>query len=109
MINNEIDFQSVDFIAICKTHKVKELYAFGSVVNETFNEQSDIDLLADIDETDPLNRGELLLSLWSALEAFFQRKVDLLTPNSLKNPYLIESINNTKKLLYDGSKEEVLR
>lgn len=109
MISNEIDFQSIDFIALCKTHKVKELYAFGSVINGNFNEHSDIDILADIDETDPLNSGELLLSLWNALEHFSQRKVDLLTPNSLKNPYLIESVNNTKKLLYDGSKEEVLR
>jgi hypothetical protein len=38
--------------------------------------------------------------LHDKLEALFQRKVDLLTENSLSNPYFIESIEETKELLY---------
>jgi predicted nucleotidyltransferase len=109
MINNKVNFQSIEFINLCRTHKVKELYAFGSVVNGNFTEQSDIDFIVEINDPDPLNRGELLLSLWDKLEQYFNRKVDLLTNNSLRNPYLKDSINNTKRLIYDGSKEEVLR
>jgi predicted nucleotidyltransferase len=108
MINSAANFTSIEFINLCKAHKVKELYAFGSVVNGNFTEQSDIDLLVEIDEHDPLNKGQLLLSLWNKLEVYFNRKVDLLTVSSLRNPYLRDSINNTKKLIYDGSKEEVL-
>ncbi|WP_214071363.1 nucleotidyltransferase domain-containing protein [Mucilaginibacter sp. dw_454] len=106
---NRADLYSKNFIAICKSHKVKELYIFGSAVNGNFTDKSDLDVLVEINEPDPLIRGELLLSLWNELELYSNRKVDLLTSSSLRNPYLLESINNTKRLLYDGSKEEVLR
>jgi predicted nucleotidyltransferase len=108
MVSDKVDFKSNEFIALCKSHKVKELYAFGSVVNGNFTSKSDVDLLVEIDEPDPLNKGQLLLSFWNKLEQYFERKVDLLTFNSLRNPYLKDSINNTKRLIYDGSKEEVL-
>jgi predicted nucleotidyltransferase len=104
MVSNKADLYSKNFIALCKRHKVKELYVFGSVINGNFTDDSDLDILVEINEPDPLNRGELLLSLWNELELYCNRKVDLLTPNSLRNPYLKESINNTKRLLYDGSK-----
>ena len=84
------------------------MYAFGSVVNGNFKETSDVDLLIEIDAPDPIERGTLILSLWDKLEKYFDRKVDLLTINSLKNPYLAESINESKVLIYDRSKEEVL-
>lgn len=108
MVINNINFESQEFIDLCKVHKVKELYAFGSVINGNFTDKSDVDLLVDIDENDPLNRGQLLLSIWDQFETYFNRKVDLLTYNSLRNPYLKESINNTKQLIYDGSKEKIL-
>lgn len=103
------DLYSKRFISMCKAHKVKELFVFGSAVNGNFTDESDLDVLVEINEADPLIRGELLLSLWNELELYSERKVDLLTPSSLRNPYLSDSINNTKRLIYDGSKEEVLR
>lgn len=109
MVNSKADFYSKNFIDLCKRHKVDKLYLFGSAVSGNFSEDSDIDVLVEINEPDPLNKGELLLSLWNELEAYCGRKVDLLTNNALRNPYLKESIERTKKLLYDGSKEEVLR
>ena len=108
MISDEVNFQSTEFFNLCKIHKVKELYAFGSVVNGNFTDQSDIDLIVEIDDPNPLNRGELLLLLWDQFEQYFNRKVDLLTFKSLRNPYLKDSIHNTKRLIYNGSKEEVL-
>jgi predicted nucleotidyltransferase len=109
MMTDKSDLYSKTFIEMCKKHQVKELYIFGSAVSGNFTDESDLDILVEINETDHLTRGELLLSLWDALEQYSNRKVDLLTHNSLRNPYLKESINNTKRLLYDGSKEEILR
>lgn len=103
-IRDEIAKRATEFIFLCLTHKVKDLYAFGSSVNERFNAQkSDIDLLVDINAPDPLERGELLISLWDGFETFFNRKVDLLTESSLRNPYLRKNIENTKVLIYDGT------
>jgi len=102
------DFYSKNFITICQKHKVKELFAFGSVITDHFTEESDVDLLVNIDEGDPLITGELMLSFWDEMEKYCGRKVDLLTINSLRNPYLKEEIEKTKKLIYDGSKEKIL-
>lgn len=44
---------------LCKTNKVKTLFAFGSVTREDFNESSDIDLVVDIDEKDPFKYTDL--------------------------------------------------
>ncbi len=64
---------------------MKNLYTFGSTTTNNFNEDSiDIDLLIEIEEHDPLERGEKLIAIWDKLEEFFQRKVDLLTESSLK-------------------------
>jgi predicted nucleotidyltransferase len=96
------------FEQICHRHSVSKLYAFGSSLTDRFNEAtSDIDLLVSVDLADPVERGETLISLWEALEHFFNRKVDLLTESSLKNPHLKSSIDKGKILIYDGKTEEV--
>lgn len=93
---------------ICELHHVETLYAFGSSINHQFNdESSDIDLLVTIDIEDPVERGEKLMSLWEKLEKLFNKKVDLLTPSSLKNPVLKNSIDKTKILIYDRSGQKV--
>ena len=88
-INEIINIKHVEFTKLCQTHKVKSIYAFGSSVTNNFDEQnSDIDLLVEINTSDPLERGEQLLQLWDKLEGFFNRKVDVLTPSSIKSPIL---------------------
>lgn len=95
------------FIDLCRSHKVDKIYAFGSSVTDGFDpERSDIDLIVNVDIIEPADRGEALLSLWDKLETLFQRKVDLLTEDSIRNPYLKSSIDRTKKLIYDGEGEK---
>ena len=103
VINDEILKQESDFKLVCQNHNVKYLYAFGSSTSTAFDyAKSDIDLLVEIDEIEPIERGEKLISLWDAFESFFHRKVDLLTESSIKNPILRKSIEATKILIYDG-------
>lgn len=104
-----INERYADFANLCKTHQVGKMYAFGSSITDHFNpEKSDIDVLVKIDIADPADRGDALLSLWNGLELFFKRKVDLLTEESIRNPYLRSSIDRTKKLIYDGEGEKIL-
>ncbi|MBS3742625.1 MAG: nucleotidyltransferase domain-containing protein [Candidatus Cloacimonetes bacterium] len=98
-----------EFYLLCRKHNVKYIYAFGSVVNDTFcKATSDIDLIVELNEPDPVERGEKLMSLWDKLENLFNRKVDLLTDSSVHNPYLRKSIDSNKILVYDGTRPEVL-
>lgn len=109
VIKEEILKQKKDFKAICQRHKVKYLYAFGSSTSDLFDaSKSDIDLLVEIDDPNPIERGEKLMSLWDNFESFFHRKVDLLTDSSIRNPYLRKNIDSTKILIYEGKGAKVL-
>ena len=67
---------------------VDKLYFFGSVLSSKFNENtSDIDVLIEVAELSPEEQGESLIALWDNLELLFNRKVDLLTENSIRNPF----------------------
>lgn len=107
-LNSLIKERYNDFINLCKEHKVSKIYAFGSSITDRFDPtKSDIDVVVELDIKDPIEYGEALLSLWDKLETFFKRKVDLLTDDSINNPYLRKSIESTKKLIYDGQGEKV--
>ena len=86
---------------LLKEQKIKTAYAFGSVVSENFNDNSDIDLLVNFEDgLEPLEKGELCWTLHDALRKIFNREVDILIEGSLKNPYFIEEINEKKELIY---------
>ena len=107
-LKDSIKINPNEFIALCKSHDVEVLYAFGSSTNDKFKEESsDIDLLVELKTKDPIKRGENLLDLWDKFESFFQRKVDLLTNSSIRNPILRKSIDSSKIVIYDGKEQKV--
>jgi uncharacterized protein len=87
---------------LCVKHKVKELYAFGSVLDEKkFNEESYVDLLVEFEEIeDPLIAGENYWNILESLENVFKRHVDLVSSRYLRIRFFIKRIQETKKLLY---------
>ena len=95
----ESKFESV--INLCIDHKVKRLFIFGSLAKGNFTSESDIDLIVEIEEEDPIKRGELLIELWNKLESLFKRKVDLLTSKKINNPFLMREIERSKQLIYE--------
>ena len=87
---------------------VNKLYFFGSALSPRFNEDtSDIDVLVEAADLPPEVRGENLIELWDNLELLFNRKVDLLTENSLRNPVFKKEIEQTKKLIYDRQSRKI--
>ncbi|MDB4927393.1 nucleotidyltransferase family protein [Mucilaginibacter sp.] len=101
MLHPILQAQLPFMVQLLKSHKVKSAYAFGSVVSDKFNEESDIDLLIDFEDgVKALERGKIWWELHDALRNVFGREVDLLVENSLKNPYFIEDINEKKQLIY---------
>jgi len=95
--------QQKELISICQALNVKRLYAFGSVVSENFRTDSDIDFL--ISFADNLTVEEYTnnyFSLHYKLRELFKREIDIITERTLSNPYFIESINESKQLLYEA-------
>ena len=96
-------------LVLCKAHQVRRLYAFGSSVTGNFDaDKSDIDLQVEIEENDPVKKGDLLLHFFTEIEKLFRRKVDLLTDQPIENPYLKKSVEKSKVLIYDGEREKIL-
>ncbi|MEN9999545.1 MAG: hypothetical protein RI922_2535 [Bacteroidota bacterium] len=85
---------------LCRTHKVKNLYAFGSALTDNFNSLSDVDLIVSFQQLDLLDYADNYFDFKFSLESIFQRKVDLLEETAIKNPHFLSAINQHKKLIY---------
>lgn len=97
----KIEQPKIDQIQVlCKTNKVKTLFAFGSVTRDDFNDTSDIDLVVDIDEKDPFQYTDLYFNLKSKLEDILKRQVDLLEERAIKNKIFRRELDNTKVKIY---------
>ena len=93
--------QNIEFInALCKSHKVKSLYAFGSVLTDKFNEKSDIDLIVNFSDVQLVDYADNYFDLKFSLEDTFKRSVDLLEEKAIKNPYFKKAIEKNRQLIY---------
>jgi predicted nucleotidyltransferase len=97
---NLIENHNKDIQNLCKAHKVKSLYAFGSVLTDEFNSESDVDFIVDFQKLDVLDYGDNYYNLKFALENILKRSIDLLEEKAIKNPYFRKSVNQNKKLIY---------
>ena len=85
---------------ICKKYHVALLFVFGSVLTSKFNNESDIDFVVYFKPIPILDYADNFFDFLHELENIFQRKIDLVSGKALKNPYFIEEIEHTKKLVY---------
>ena len=85
---------------LCVKYNVLKLYIFGSVLSDKFHEDSDIDFLVTFDKVDLEEYADNYFDFKFSLADLFNRKIDLLEEKVIKNPYLKQSIDNTKELLY---------
>ena len=101
MLHSSIQPYLPQIIELFKMHKITSAYVYGSVLTEKFNDKSDVDFLVNIQENiDPVEAGGHLWDLIFELEDLLQRKIDLNTERSLKNPYFIKELNETKFHIY---------
>lgn len=85
---------------LCQQHKVGHLFVFGSVLSNRFGADSDIDLIVDFNDINLLEYADNYFSLKEELEKLFNRKVDLLEAQAIRNPIFKESIEKQKRLVY---------
>ena len=75
-------------------------YLFGSYVRGEADDQSDIDILVDLDYSQKI--GFQFVQMKIDLEKLLNAKVDLVSSNGLSK-YIKPLIDNEKKLIYDPS------
>ena len=95
-----LEIYNADIIRLCETHKVKSLYAFGSLLTGNFNINSDIDFIVDFDSIKLEDYADNYFDLKFSLQDIFKRPIDLLEEKALKNPYFKKSVNKQRQLVY---------
>ena len=77
---------------------VLKAYIFGSVAKNEESDESDIDILVDLDYSKKI--GLLFVQMKLDLEKMLQKQVDLVSSNGL-SPFIRKRIENEKKLIYE--------
>jgi hypothetical protein len=85
---------------LCELNKVSRLFAFGSVTTNKFSQVSDIDLIVEIDDNDPISYSEKYFNLKFQLEEILKRQIDLLEQKAIRNRILKNQIDKTKVQIY---------
>lgn len=89
---------------MCRKHRVKSLVLIGSAARKAdFTGASDIDFLYEFDPQVPVeNYADNYFNLLNGLTALFQRPVDLVPAEGLRNRYFLQSIAQDKVILYEA-------
>ena len=95
-----IDQYSRDIQRLCARHKVRRLYAFGSVLTNDFKKDSDIDFIVDFEPIEVDRYADNYFDLKFALETTLNHPVDLLEEKAIRNPYFKSEVENRRQLIY---------
>jgi len=101
MVTNElISKYAADILILCKQYHVKTLYVFGSALTDKFSRDSDVDLIVDFNELPVEDYADNYFDFKFSLQDIFNRPIDLLEEQAIKNPYFLQNINRHKQLIY---------
>ncbi len=98
---NVIERNIDQIIKLCKQHKVRELYIFGSVLTDRFNDESDIDFLVEFSLVDILEYFDNYMDFKEKLEVLLKRPIDLVENQAVRNPIFRRVLDRDKKLVYE--------
>ena len=96
-----IDLNKEKLTELCDHHKVKELYLFGSILTDKFNDSSDIDMLIQFHQMELLDYFDNYMDLKEKLEELFHRRIDLVENQAIKNPIFRTILERDKRLVYE--------
>lgn len=88
---------------LCQKFRVERLDLFGSAAGGDFKpETSDLDFLVRFADRQPTgDYADRFLDLADAMERLFQRPVDLVTEQSVRNPYFRRVMETSRQPIYE--------
>jgi predicted nucleotidyltransferase len=89
-----------DMPDVCKRYRIAHVDAYGSVARNEQSETSDIDLVIEFEEPRRESISKRYFGFLHELEDRYGTRIDVLTERSLRNPYLINSINRDRVRVY---------
>ncbi len=97
---NQLEQYNKEIATLCVTHKVKYLYAFGSVLTDKFNADSDIDLIVNFSTIEIEEYADNYFEFKFSLQDILKRSVDLLEEKAIKNPFFRKAVYQQRQLIY---------
>lgn len=99
MLSENINIPHTQIKKFCRRWQVVEFSLFGSVLKENFQEDSDVDVLVRFAPEAKISLFDMA-QMQIELEQLFQRPVDLVETDGLRNPYRKREIINTAQVIY---------
>jgi uncharacterized protein len=99
LVGGRIKTSPAQIAEFCQRWHIIEFALFGSVLRENFREDSDIDVLVTFAPAQMLTLDDWL-NMQEELKVSFDRNVDLVSKEYLKNPYRRHEILNTCQVIY---------
>ena len=88
---------------LCRRHSVRQLSLFGSAATGTYDDAaSDLDFLVEFQSTAFDDYANTYFGLLDALEQLFGRPVDLVVRSAIRNPYFLQSVEQTRTPIYEA-------
>ena len=95
--------QAAKLEQLCLRYSVLRLDLFGSATTSQYRpEKSDLDFVVEFQPLPDGAYAETYFGLLEALERLFGKPVDLVVGSAIKNPYFRQSIEETKRLIYEA-------
>jgi uncharacterized protein len=99
LVGDRIKTTPAQIAEFCQRWHITEFALFGSVLRDDFRPDSDIDVLVTFSSDKRLTWDDWT-NMQAEIEALFDRKVDLVSKEYLKNPYRRYEILNTCQVIY---------
>ena len=101
-MNKVIEENRHRIISILKIHQVKKFEVFGSVTNDTFHNESDIDILVSFLPIPLEEFANNFFSLEENLYKILNHQIDMLIFEDIDNSFFLKAIQNQRVTIYEN-------
>jgi hypothetical protein len=103
-----IDKKRGELAELCRRYGVERLYLFGSALSDRFIPgSSDLDFVVEMRNREPTGSyADRYFGFAEELERLFGRPIDLITEQSIRNPYFRHEVETTRQLIYGQPREK---
>jgi predicted nucleotidyltransferase len=106
-VTDLIEQHLAEISQLCRSFGVIRLYLFGSAATDRPGPASELDFVVEMADRQPTgDYAQRYLDFADELEHLLARRVDLVTEQSIRNPYLLGEILATRRLIYGPATEE---
>jgi predicted nucleotidyltransferase len=100
-----IEQRRAELATLCRRYRVQRLDLFGSAAKGTFRGGfSDLDFIVVFEGAGEHGYATRYHDFAAALEALFERPVDLLTERMIGNPYFREEVERSRETVYEQNR-----